>query len=193
MVRGLLGGGGTSVALPLLLDGAGLAPHEAIGTNALGVAAIAIVLLTWRTWSRQIRLLDGTAFALPGLLGIAIGARPDAGGRTPTLARRGGSRVAPDQGSLRCPKRIAVAGRRARAATSIAAQATVRSDGQAEPSGPLRRSPQRAGHGGVLPAGGRARANGQLLPTSAQGYHVTAPPARLPRKRPPAGAVDRLR
>jgi uncharacterized protein len=74
LVLGLFGAGGTIVALPLLLYGAGLAPHEAIGTNALGVAAIAFAILAWRTWSRQARLADGTAFALPGLVGIAIGA-----------------------------------------------------------------------------------------------------------------------
>jgi uncharacterized membrane protein YfcA len=75
LVLGLFGAGGTIVALPALLYLAGLGPHLAIGTNALGVAAIAVALLAWRIRAQQIRLQDGAMFALPGLVGIGVGAR----------------------------------------------------------------------------------------------------------------------
>lgn len=75
LVLGLFGAGGTVVGLPVLLYLAQMRPHEAIGSNALGVAATALALLAWRAWRREVRLVDGTLFALPGLIGIAIGAR----------------------------------------------------------------------------------------------------------------------
>ncbi len=75
LVLGLFGAGGTVVGLPVLLYLAQLPPHEAIGSNALGVAATALALLAWRAWKREVRLADGALFTLPGLLGIAVGAR----------------------------------------------------------------------------------------------------------------------
>lgn len=75
LVLGLFGAGGTIVALPALLYIAGLGPHLSIGTNAVGVAAIAAALLAWRVRTGQVLVGDGVAFAVPGLVGIAVGAR----------------------------------------------------------------------------------------------------------------------
>ncbi len=75
LVLGLFGAGGTVVGLPVLLYLAQLPPHEAIGSNALGVAATALALLAWRIQRHEARLADGALFAVPGLLGIAVGAQ----------------------------------------------------------------------------------------------------------------------
>jgi len=74
-VLGLLGAGGTVVGLPILLFLGGLRPHLALGTNALGVAMVAIVLLVWRLGRRQVALRAALTFTVPGLAGIYLGAR----------------------------------------------------------------------------------------------------------------------
>lgn len=74
-VLGLLGAGGTVVGLPVLLFVAGLRPHLALGTNALGVALVALALLAWRLARRQVALRAALTFTVPGLVGIYVGAR----------------------------------------------------------------------------------------------------------------------
>lgn len=74
-VLGLLGAGGTVVGLPILLFLGGLRPHLALGTNALGVALVALALLAWRLGRRQVALRAALTFTVPGLAGIYVGAR----------------------------------------------------------------------------------------------------------------------
>lgn len=75
LALGMLGAGGTIIGLPMFLYLGGPQGHAAFGTNALGVAVIATLLLLWRVFRREINLAHGIAFAIPGLFGIAIGAR----------------------------------------------------------------------------------------------------------------------
>jgi hypothetical protein len=75
LALGMLGAGGTIIGLPMFLYLGGPQGHAAFGTNALGVTVIALLLLFWRIRCREVVLLPGIAFAIPGLVGIAIGAR----------------------------------------------------------------------------------------------------------------------
>jgi uncharacterized protein len=75
LALGMLGAGGTIIGLPMFLYLGGPTGHTAFGTNALGVAVIALTILIWRLIKRQIDIAFGVAFTVPGLLGIAIGAR----------------------------------------------------------------------------------------------------------------------
>ena len=73
-ILGFLGAGGTVVGLPLLLVfSPSLGPHVILGTNAMGVSAIAIGLLAWRLYRREVRIPEAISFAIPGLIGIFIG------------------------------------------------------------------------------------------------------------------------
>jgi hypothetical protein len=83
-VLGFLGAGGTVVGLPFLLIFDRLGPHNALGTNALGVSLIAAALLIWRIRNKQILLTSGVMFALPGLVGVMQGPG------SPDEDRRGG-------------------------------------------------------------------------------------------------------
>ncbi len=74
-VLGFLGAGGTVVGFPLLLYLARLDPHRALGTNALGVALVALAILAWRARDGRIPFGVAATFAAPGLVGIWIGAR----------------------------------------------------------------------------------------------------------------------
>lgn len=75
LVLGYLGAGGTVVGLPILLYLAALRPHQALGTNAVGISLIALTLLAWRLCRRQVLVREGLAFAIPGLLGNYLGVR----------------------------------------------------------------------------------------------------------------------
>jgi uncharacterized protein len=73
---GVVGGGGSILAVPLLLYMVGYHdPHVVIGTTALAVAltAFANLLPHWRVG--DVRWKPGLAFALPGAVGAALGAR----------------------------------------------------------------------------------------------------------------------
>jgi uncharacterized membrane protein YfcA len=74
VVLGYLGAGGTVVGLPFLLYLSHLPPHLALGTNAAGVSLIAMALLAWRLWQRRVAIRYGVIFALPGVIGIYLGA-----------------------------------------------------------------------------------------------------------------------
>ncbi|MGB7034857.1 MAG: sulfite exporter TauE/SafE family protein [Xanthobacteraceae bacterium] len=75
LALGMLGAGGTIIGLPLFLYLGGPQGHAAFGTNALGVTIITLLLLFWRIRRREVDLPLGIVFAIPGLAGIAIGAR----------------------------------------------------------------------------------------------------------------------
>ena len=75
LALGMLGAGGAIIGLPMFLYLGGPQGHAAFGTNALGVTVITVLLLLWRIRRREIDLPLGMVFAVPGLVGIAIGAR----------------------------------------------------------------------------------------------------------------------
>ncbi len=72
-VLGFLGAGGTVVGLPIFLMFSNLNGHQVLGTNAAGVAMVAASIFVWRLYKKDVNLLIGIIFSLPGLLGIYIG------------------------------------------------------------------------------------------------------------------------
>lgn len=76
LVLGLIGGGGSILALPLLVYVVGYQgdPHAAIGTAALAVAASAFANLVQHRRQGHVRLRAGLWFALPGVAGALLGA-----------------------------------------------------------------------------------------------------------------------
>ncbi len=73
---GLLGGGGSILAVPLLLYLVGYRdPHVVLGTTALAVALTAFLNLIPHGRARTVRWKPALFFALPGAVGAAIGAR----------------------------------------------------------------------------------------------------------------------
>jgi len=71
---GLVGGGGSILATPLLLYVVGVAqPHIAIGTSALAVAANAFANLTGHARAGNVRWHSATVFAVIGTLGALAG------------------------------------------------------------------------------------------------------------------------
>ena len=72
-VLGFLGAGGTVVGLPIFLIFSDLHGHQVLGTNAAGVAMVAASIFAWRVYKKDINLLIGIIFSLPGLIGIYIG------------------------------------------------------------------------------------------------------------------------
>ena len=73
---GLLGGGGSVLAVPLLLYVVGVKDvHVAIGTSALAVGTIAVINLLAHKRKNNVRLRTGLAFAIPGLGGTLLGAQ----------------------------------------------------------------------------------------------------------------------
>jgi uncharacterized membrane protein YfcA len=72
---GLIGGGGSILAVPLLVFVIGIDTHIAIGTSALAVAANALVNLFYRRNKKCIRIKEGILFTIPGAFGTLIGAQ----------------------------------------------------------------------------------------------------------------------
>src|SRR6185312_7612700 len=71
---GLIGGGGSILAVPLLLYVVGVGdPHVAIGTSALAVAANAFVNLLSHWRAGTVKWPCAATFALAGIVGAAIG------------------------------------------------------------------------------------------------------------------------
>jgi uncharacterized protein len=71
---GLIGGGGSILAVPLLLYVVGISdPHIAIGTSALAVAANAFVNLAGHWRAGTVKWPCAAAFAASGVVGAAIG------------------------------------------------------------------------------------------------------------------------
>ena len=71
---GLIGGGGSILAVPLLLYVVGIGdPHVAIGTSALSVAANAFANLLGHWRAGNVKWPCAATFALAGILGAAIG------------------------------------------------------------------------------------------------------------------------
>lgn len=75
LVLGLLGGGGSILAVPLLLYFVGIEdPHVAIGTSAVAVSASALVNLVLHARKGTIKWPCAIAFAVSGSLGALVGA-----------------------------------------------------------------------------------------------------------------------
>src|SRR5262249_17997471 len=71
---GLIGGGGSILAVPLLLYVVGVGdPHVAIGTSALSVAANAFANLFGHWRSGNVKWSCAVTFALAGVVGAALG------------------------------------------------------------------------------------------------------------------------
>src|SRR6516162_8675854 len=73
---GLIGGGGSILAVPLMVYAVGVSsPHVAIGTAAVAVAASAAISLVGHARDHNIKWPCATAFALAGIVGSALGAQ----------------------------------------------------------------------------------------------------------------------
>lgn len=72
---GLIGGGGSILAVPLLVYVIGVEPHVALGTSALAVAANALASLIHHKKVGHVKIREGFAFAIPGVIGALIGAQ----------------------------------------------------------------------------------------------------------------------
>ena len=70
---GLIGGGGSILATPLLLYVVGLGPHEAIGTGALAVSVNAFANFGGHARAGNVRWGSAVLFALVGVFGAAVG------------------------------------------------------------------------------------------------------------------------
>ncbi len=75
LVLGVIGGGGSILAVPLLLYGVGISdPHRAIGTASLAVAASAALSLVPHVRAGTVKWPCASVFAASGVFGAAIGA-----------------------------------------------------------------------------------------------------------------------
>lgn len=72
---GLVGGGGSILAVPLMVYVVGVpSPHLAIGTSAVAVAANALINLMGHARDRNVKWPCATVFAIAGIAGAALGA-----------------------------------------------------------------------------------------------------------------------
>lgn len=70
---GLIGGGGSIMATPLLLYVVGLPPHLAIGTGALAVSVNSFVNFGGHAKAGNVRWRSAILFAIIGVVGAAVG------------------------------------------------------------------------------------------------------------------------
>lgn len=70
---GLTGGGGSLLAVPLLVYGLAMAPREAFGVSLAAVGATALVGLVPRIRAGQVEVGTGVLFAVAGMLGAPLG------------------------------------------------------------------------------------------------------------------------
>lgn len=75
LILGLIGGGGSILAVPLLVYGVGLhSAHMAIGTAAIGVMANALASLAGHARAGHVKWPCAGVFAAAGVVGASIGA-----------------------------------------------------------------------------------------------------------------------
>lgn len=73
---GFIGGGGSILAVPLLLYVVGLEnPHVAIGTSALAVSISAAINLLHHARQKNIKFMKGLRFGIVGIVGTFIGSQ----------------------------------------------------------------------------------------------------------------------
>lgn len=70
---GLTGGGGSILAVPMLVYGLGVDPREAVGISLAAVGSTAFFGAVHRLWTRQMELRSGMLFAVAGMLGAPLG------------------------------------------------------------------------------------------------------------------------
>ena len=72
---GLIGGGGSILAIPLLIYFVGFDhPHVVIGTTALAVGINAFLNLIPHARKKHVNFKEGILFSIPGIIGVLIGA-----------------------------------------------------------------------------------------------------------------------
>ncbi|MEH3039102.1 MAG: sulfite exporter TauE/SafE family protein [Sphingomonas paucimobilis] len=75
LILGLVGGGGSIVAVPLLIYVVGVgSPHAAIGTAAVAVSINALASLIGHARGGRVKWRCASVFALAGMIGAALGA-----------------------------------------------------------------------------------------------------------------------
>lgn len=75
LVLGLVGGGGSILAVPLLVYVVGIgSPHAAIGTAAVAVTVNALASLLGHAWAGRVKWRCAGVFAVSGMIGAALGA-----------------------------------------------------------------------------------------------------------------------
>lgn len=75
LVLGVVGGGGSILAVPLLVYVVGIgSPHAAIGTAAVAVAANALASLAGHARGGRVKWRCASVFAASGVIGAAVGA-----------------------------------------------------------------------------------------------------------------------
>jgi uncharacterized membrane protein YfcA len=72
-ILGLIGGGGSILATPLLLYVVGMPPHVAIGTGALAVSANAFMNFAGHARAGNVRWTSAAIFAVTGVVGALAG------------------------------------------------------------------------------------------------------------------------
>ncbi len=70
---GLTGGGGSLLAVPLLVYGLAVAPRDAFGVSLAAVGATALIGVIPRIWRGQVEVGTGVWFAVAGMLGAPLG------------------------------------------------------------------------------------------------------------------------
>lgn len=70
---GLTGGGGSIIAVPLLVYGLGMPARQAVGVSLAAVGATALVGAAHRLWRREVEVRTGLMFAIAGMLGAPLG------------------------------------------------------------------------------------------------------------------------
>ncbi len=71
---GMIGGGGSILAIPLLIYFVGFDhPHMAIGTTALAVGVNAYLNLIPHTLKKNVNYKTGAIFTIPGIVGVLLG------------------------------------------------------------------------------------------------------------------------
>ena len=71
---GLTGGGGSIIAVPLLVYGLAISPREAIGVSLAAVGATALVGAIDRLRRHEVEVRTGVMFAVAGMIGAPLGA-----------------------------------------------------------------------------------------------------------------------
>lgn len=75
LILGLVGGGGSILAVPLLIYGVGVgSPHVAIGTAAVAVTVNALASLIGHARAGRVKWRCAGVFAVSGMIGAALGA-----------------------------------------------------------------------------------------------------------------------
>jgi uncharacterized membrane protein YfcA len=70
---GLTGGGGSILAVPLLIYGLSISPREAFGISLAAVGATALIGLAQRIRVGEVEFGTGVLFALAGMAGAPLG------------------------------------------------------------------------------------------------------------------------